>query len=183
MSLNCLIHLCMVLCASVTLCSSCSGSIQDSGSLSQLSCQRSQSDVVVHKSLKGWKSFTSFCRWSYCNTYLHFIVKKKHYKCIFIPSLFNSSEQGEIIWPLELQNVQYLDIVLLDGLSFTYTSDRNPEQTFSGVEGLSHCLALLKLLACTPHLVGHLMGMINVSKACKPSNLHLETQLWRVRTK
>ncbi len=62
---------------------------------------------------------------------------------------------------------------LLDRFSFTYISDRNTKQTFSGVVGLSHCLALLKLLARTPHLVGHLMGMINVCMARKPSNQHL----------
>lgn len=157
MSLNCLIHLCVVLSASVTLRSSCSGSIEDSGSLSQLSCQRSQSDAVVHKSLKGWKSFNIFCRWSYCKIFLHLIVSVQSFPVC-----------------LTVQNVQYLEIMWLDWRSVTYISDRNPKQTFPGVERLSQCLALLQLLACTPHLIGHLMGMSNVSKACKPSNLHLE---------
>lgn len=68
----------------------------------------------------------------------------------------------------------YVKILLLDTLSFTYVCDRNTKQTFSGVVGLGHSLALLKLLACTPHLVGHLMGMINVCVARKPSNQHLK---------
>lgn len=81
MSLNCLIHLCMVLWASVTLRSSCSGSMEESGSLSQLSCQRSQSEVVAHRSLKGWKSLTNFCTRSYYNT--HFSLSEKAWQmCI-----------------------------------------------------------------------------------------------------
>lgn len=58
---------------------------------------------------------------------------------------------------------------------FTYICDCHAEQAFPVVVNLGHSLALLKLLACLPDLVGHLMGMINVSMTRKPSNNHLET--------
>lgn len=66
MSLNCFPHLCRTLKLSLTLFSSCSGSIDVRGSFIHDSCHLSQSEVVVHKSRNGWKSFISLASLSYC---------------------------------------------------------------------------------------------------------------------
>lgn len=68
------------------------------------------------------------------------------------------------------QDKIYVNFLLLHALAFTYICDWKSKQTFSIVVGLGHSLALLKLFACTPYLVDHLMGMVNVCVASKPSN-------------
>ena len=73
MSPNCRIHLWMVLKESLTLFSTCSGSIALNGSLIQLSWLRSHSDVVIHRFLNGSKSLINFESLSYCD-----VVKKKN---------------------------------------------------------------------------------------------------------
>lgn len=71
-----------------------------------------------------------------------------------------------------------LNIKMLDTLFSTHISDGNPKETLSVVVGLGHSLGLLKLLTCTPHLIGYLMGTINVCVGRKPSNQNLQTQFW-----
>lgn len=151
MSLNCLKHLCIVLKASVTLRSSCSGSIYDSGLVSQLWCQFIQLEVVVQRSINGWNSFISFWTRSYYNTQLYFTDKQ------------NKVKQR---WNCQCDMWH----------SYTYVCDRNTKKTLSVVVHLGHSLTLLQLLAYTLHLIGHLIGVLNVSMTCKPSNQHLSTQ-------
>ena len=70
MSLNCFPHLCKVRKLSLMFRSSCSASIDVSGSVIHDSCHLIQSEVVVHKSRYGWKSLISLLSLSYCEVAL-----------------------------------------------------------------------------------------------------------------